>query len=110
MAGSVLSPVVDDGVMSESGPRAGGPRPRRTFTPAEKLRHPAAYEAACQDGLGGGYLRREGLYSSQITEWRKLRDGGLLQGREPGEDWAAQCRAGRDRPVAGPADQARAAA
>jgi transposase len=84
MAGSVLSPVVDDGVMSKSGPRAGGPRPRRTFTPAEKLRHLAAYEAACQDGLGGGYLRREGLYSSQITEWRKLRDGGALEGREPG--------------------------
>jgi transposase len=44
----------------------------------------AAYEVACQDGRGGGYLRREGLYSSQITEWRKLRDGGVLEGREPG--------------------------
>jgi transposase len=83
MASSVLAPVVDDGVMSESGPRAGGPRSRRTFTPAEKLRHLAAYEVACQDGQGGGYLRREGLYSSQITEWRKLRDGGVLEGASP---------------------------
>jgi transposase len=84
MASSVLAPVVNDGVMSKSGPRAGGPRPRRTFTPAEKLQHLAAYEVACQDGQGGGYLRREGLYSSQITEWRKLRDGGVLEGVEPG--------------------------
>jgi transposase len=81
---SVLAPVVDDGVMSKSGPRAGGPRPRRTFTAAEKLRHLAAYEVACHDGQGGGYLRREGLYSSQITEWRKLRDGGVLEEGEPG--------------------------
>ena|SRR5882757_8314006 len=84
MAGSVLAPVVDDGGMSESGPRAGGPRPRRTFTPAEKLAHVAAYDLACQEGQGGGYLRREGLYSSQMTEWRKLRDGGALEGLPPG--------------------------
>ena len=25
------------------------------------------------------------MYSSQITEWRKLRDGGLLEGKTPGE-------------------------
>jgi hypothetical protein len=25
------------------------------------------------------------VYSSQITEWRKLRDAGLLAGRKPGE-------------------------
>jgi hypothetical protein len=30
------------------------------------------------------YLRREGLYSSQVTEWRKLRDVGLLEGRPAG--------------------------
>ena len=26
-----------------------------------------------------------GVYSSQITEWRKLRDAGLLAGKKPGE-------------------------
>jgi transposase-like protein len=67
--------------MSRRGPRAGGPRPRRTFSPAEKLEHLSAYDQACQSGGGGGYLRREGLYSSQVTEWRKLRDGGLLEGK-----------------------------
>ena len=54
---------------------------RRAFTPAEKLDHLAAYEAACDHGGGGAYLRRQGLYSSQITEWRKLRDAGMLTGK-----------------------------
>ena len=82
MASSVL--VIDDDVMSRRGPRAGGPKPRRTFSAAEKLRHLSAYEEACRSGQGGVYLRREGLYSSQVTEWRKLRDGGLLEGRPVG--------------------------
>ena len=85
MSSSVLSPaVVDDGLMSGSQPRAGGPSRRRTFAPGEKLQHLAAYEEACRDGQGGAYLRREGLYSSQITEWRKLRDAGVLEGRQLG--------------------------
>jgi len=70
---------------SEPSPRAGGPTRRRVFTPAEKLAHLAAYDAACGQGQGGAYLRREGLYSSHITEWRRLRDAGVLEGKEPGE-------------------------
>jgi hypothetical protein len=77
-------PVIDDGGMSGSQPRAGGPSRRRTFAPAEKLRHLAAYDQACLGGQGGAYLRGEGLYSSQITEWRKLRDAGVLEGRAAG--------------------------
>ena len=86
MSSSLLVPVVvDDGSMSGSQPRAGGPSRRRTFTPSEKLAFLAAYDEACRDGQGGAYLRREGLYSSQVTEWRKLRDAGVLDGRAPGE-------------------------
>jgi len=82
MTSSMLSrPVVDDGLMDGSQPRAGGPSRRRTFAPAEKLQHLVTYEQACRDGQGGAYLRREGLYSSQVTEWRKLRDAGVLEGR-----------------------------
>jgi transposase-like protein len=44
----------------------------------------AAYDLACQAGAGGTYLRGEGLYSSQVTEWRKLRAGGLLDGKPAG--------------------------
>ena len=71
--------VTDDGAMSDvHHPRAGGPRRRRSFNRAEKLDHLGAYELACEQQQGGGYLRREGLYSSQVTEWRRLRDAGLL--------------------------------
>lgn len=69
----------------EPSPRAGGPTRRRVFTPAEKLAHLAAYDAACEEGQGGAYLRREGLYSSHISEWRRLRDAGVLEGKEPGQ-------------------------
>jgi transposase-like protein len=77
--------IVVDGGMNGSSPRAGGPSRRRSFTPAEKLAHLAEYEAACAESQGGAYLRREGLYSSLISEWRRLRDAGLLEGKEPGE-------------------------
>ncbi len=70
--------------MDASKPRAGGPSRRRSFTPAEKVDHLTAYEAACAEGGGGAYLRRQGLYSSQITEWRKLRDAGVLAGKQAG--------------------------
>ena len=67
-----------------SGPRSDRPL-RRSFTPAQKVEHLAAYEAACETGKVGAYLRSEGLYSSQVTEWRKLRDAGVLAGKQPGE-------------------------
>ena len=34
-------------------------------------------------GQVGAYLRREGLYSSQIAKWRKQREAGELAGLEP---------------------------
>lgn len=67
------------------GPRSDQPVRRRSFTPAEKLDYLTGYEEACEDQQGGAYLRAQGLYSSQITEWRKLRDAGVLAGKKPGE-------------------------
>lgn len=67
------------------GPRSGGPRPRRSFTPAQKLDLLTRYEQAVAAGEGGAFLRREGLYSSLMSEWRRARDGGLLAGKAPGE-------------------------
>lgn len=64
--------------------RAGGPQRQRTFSPAEKLAHLVAYEQVCQTNGGGGYLRREGLHSSLISEWRKQRDAGVLEGKPAG--------------------------
>ena len=71
-------------MMDPTRPRAGGPQRRRTFSPAEKLAHLAAYEQALLVGDGGAYLRREGLYSSLISEWRKQRDAGVLEGQPAG--------------------------
>ncbi|MBG6212087.1 transposase [Cryobacterium sp. CAN_C3] len=84
MSSQSLIAVRDDSPMSSSGPRAGGPT-RRSFTPAQKLQYLAAYDEAIKSGDGGAYLRTEGLYSSQVTEWRKLRDAGVLAGKKPGE-------------------------
>ena len=50
---------------------------RRTFTAKYKLEVLAEYDAAV-DGEKGAVLRREGLYSSHIVEWRKARDAGGL--------------------------------
>lgn len=79
-----MTGLADDGAMDTSSPRAGGPSRRRSFTPAQKLQHLAAYESACEQGEGGAYLRREGLYSSLISEWRRLRDAGVLEGKDAG--------------------------
>ena len=51
---------------------------RRTFTSEEKLAILSTYEEATEQGAKGAYLRREGIYSSQISEWRKARDAGSL--------------------------------
>jgi len=52
---------------------------RRTFTAQYKLEVLAAYDAA-PEGEKGVLLRREGLYSSHIVEWRRARDAGALAG------------------------------
>ena len=69
----------------KKGPRSDGPRPRRSFTPAQKLDLLTRYEQALEQGAGGAFLRREGLYSSLMSEWRRARDAGLLAGKAPGE-------------------------
>src|SRR6266852_7238834 len=51
---------------------------RRTYTAQYKLRILAEYERRARDERGA-LLRREGLYSSLISEWRKQRDQGALQ-------------------------------
>jgi len=85
MTSSTLTSLNDNERMDPTHPRADGPRRRRAFTAADKLAHLAAYEQARERGEGGAYLRREGLYSSLISEWRKQRDAGVLAGKRPGE-------------------------
>jgi transposase-like protein len=56
---------------------------RRTFTAAYKLEVLTEYEAATEEGARGAILRREGLYSSHIVDWRRARDAGALAGLAP---------------------------
>ena len=85
MSSVVVVPVVQDSEMDPSRPRSGGPTPRRTYTPGQKLVHANEYESSCERREGGAYLRENGLYSSQMTEWRRLRDAGVLEGKQAGE-------------------------
>ena len=53
------------------------PRPPRTYPAAYKLRVLGEYERLDKAGRGA-LLRREGLYTSLLSEWRKQRDKGAL--------------------------------
>jgi transposase len=51
---------------------------RRTFTGPEKLRILKEADQAVGTGAIGGILRRHGLYSSALSEWRRQREAGIL--------------------------------
>jgi transposase len=53
-----------------------GPR-RRTFTAEFKQQLLAEVEGCIEPGTVGELLRKHGLYSSHLTEWRRQRDEGL---------------------------------
>jgi transposase-like protein len=74
--------AADAGVVADNKPADPDPQVperarRRTFTAKYKLEVLAAYDAA-EPGEKGAILRREGLYSSHIVEWRRARDAGAL--------------------------------
>ena len=56
---------------------------RRTFTTADKLRILAATDRALETGGVGAVLRREGVYSSTLCDWRRQRDAGTLGALTP---------------------------
>jgi len=95
--------VLDRALAGEAGPvdglRQERPDPdvpekarRRRFTAQYKLDVVAEYDAA-PAGEKGAVLRREGLYSSHVIEWRRARDAGTLASARP-----------RGRPGADPRD------
>jgi len=77
-AADLLTSPVENGAMS---PRSDQAR-RRSFTAKYKLDILTEYEAA-DSNARGALLRREGLYSFHLTEWRKARDTGALAGLTP---------------------------
>ena len=56
---------------------------RRRFDAAYKLRILEEADRSTGPGELGELLRREGLYSSHLTTWRRQRDGGPLAALEP---------------------------
>jgi transposase-like protein len=101
MTGTVLDPARVTGDAGQvtgerrerADPEVPGRARRRTFTARYKLDVVAEYDAA-PVGEKGAVLRREGLYSSHVIEWRRARDSGALAG--PGRP--------RGRPAADPRD------
>ena len=56
---------------------------RKRFTAAEKLRILREVDACQGLGESGALLRREGIYSSYLTTWRRQRERGELDGLAP---------------------------
>lgn len=62
------------------------PRGRRqTFSVAYKLRLLTEADQCTQPGQVGSLLRREGLYSSHLTNWRRQRERGELGRKQRGQ-------------------------
>jgi transposase len=56
---------------------------RRIFTAADKLRILAETDRAANTGGISAILRREGLYSSALTDWRRQRAAGVFDALTP---------------------------
>ena len=97
----MLEPLAPRPAVGHAGPAMPDPevreRPvRRTFTAEYKLRIVEEANAAREPGAVVGLLRREGLYSSHLVEWRRLYRLGALhnlahpRGRPPGNPLNAE--------------------
>ena len=75
MTAALVAPH-DDGMADDPAAR---PR-RRRFSPEYKLAILAEYDRLTEPGDKGALLRREGLYTSHIGEWRRAREAGALAG------------------------------
>jgi transposase-like protein len=64
-------------------PEVKATKPRRRFTAKYKLGILAEIDACTSKGQIGAILRREGLYSSNLTTWRRQREEGILNGLSP---------------------------
>ncbi len=71
----------DEGAMRDDDPAA---KPtRRRFSATYKLAILDEYERLTDSGAKGTLLRREGLYTSHLVDWRRARDQGALRELAP---------------------------
>jgi transposase len=81
MTSAALLARAHDGGVGDDDP---APKPtRRRFSAEYKLGILDEYERLTDPGAKGALLRREGLYSSHIVEWRRARDVGALRELAP---------------------------
>ncbi len=64
-------------------PEVAEKKSRRKFTAKYKLRILKQADSCTEQGQLGALLRREGLYSSNLTTWRRQREKGLLNALAP---------------------------
>ena len=74
-----VAPATAQGVDSEVVPRA----KRRRFSNADKRRILEATDRCTQPGEIGAVLRREGVYSSSLSTWRRQREAAQLAALAP---------------------------
>lgn len=72
-------------------PEVSIPHPRRRLTAQYKLRILEEYDRCDASGDKGALLRREGLYTSQITDWRRQRESGALNALNQKRGRKQQC-------------------
>jgi len=80
MSATALLPRAEDGVVGSDDTTK--PR-RRRFSAEYKLAILDEYDGLTESGAKGALLRREGIYSSHIVEWRRARDVGALRALTP---------------------------
>jgi len=69
---------------------------RRRFTPAYKARIVEEAQRCTESGQIGALLRREGLYSSALTQWRRQYQSGALQALKDDKRGRKRTRDARD--------------
>ena len=67
----------------EANPELSDRPTRRTFTVGDKRRILEETDRAAGTGEIGAILRREGLYSTTLTDWRRQREAGTLGALTP---------------------------
>lgn len=70
-------------IMSAPDPEVPEQKGRRKFTAKYKIEILKEADACTEPGQLGALLRREGLYSSNLTTWRRQREEGLLDALSP---------------------------
>ena len=80
---SIQTNADNEGQTNIPGPEVVPRANRRQFSAAYKLRIVEEADRCTEQGQIGALLRREGLYSSQLSKWRKLRAQGQLDALSP---------------------------